>query len=82
MQHQLEHFFARLLTDADFRERFLADPAAVASEAGLSPAECDAAAKLSAEDLRTAARSFAHKRAGKLAASGRAAAGWFRARSR
>ena len=62
MQHQLEAFLARLLTDPRLRERFLADPMAIAEADGLSPDQCRALAAVPAPDLRTAARSFAHKR--------------------
>jgi len=53
---------ARLLTDRALRERFIADPVAVARERGLSPQEADAMAKMPVADLRTAARSYDLKR--------------------
>ena len=54
---------ARLLTDRALRERFVADPAAVAREGGLSPQESEAVAKIPIADLLTAARSYDFKRA-------------------
>jgi hypothetical protein len=62
MQHRLEEFLARLLTDPQLRERFLAAPSAVAEAGGLSTEECRAVAEIVPQDLHTAARSFAHKR--------------------
>jgi len=62
MPDRLEGLLARLLTDRAFRERFVSDPAAVAAQAGLSPEECRAAAKMSVQDVQTAARSFEYKR--------------------
>ena len=62
MQHRLEVFLARLLTDPQLRERFLADPSVAAEAEGLSADECRALAAMAAPDLRTAARSFAYKR--------------------
>jgi hypothetical protein len=63
MQADVEAFLARLLVDPDLRERFLADPERVAAEQGLSPEEARALAATNPDDLRNAARSFAHKRA-------------------
>jgi len=62
MQADVERLLARLFTDHRFRERFLADPAAVAREAGLSPEEVEAVARIPSQDLHTAARSYQHKR--------------------
>jgi hypothetical protein len=62
MQQQLEALLARLLTDRELCERFLADPVAVAGEHGLSPDESRSVATMSAQDLTTAARSFKNKR--------------------
>jgi hypothetical protein len=62
MQVDVERLLARLLTDHTFRERFLADPAGVARQEGLSPEEAGAVARMRAQDLRTAARSYEHKR--------------------
>jgi hypothetical protein len=58
----LESFLAQLYTDAEMRARFLADAAAEARQAGLSPADCAAVLKIDPIQLRLAARSFAHKR--------------------
>ena len=63
MQAEVEAFLARLLVDPDLRERFLADPEPVAAAQGLSAEEARALAAMNADDLRNAARSFAHKRA-------------------
>lgn len=63
MQADVERALARLLTDVAYRERFLADPVAAAREAGLTPEEATAIAAIPVPDLRTAARSYAHKRA-------------------
>jgi hypothetical protein len=62
MQADVERLLARLLTDRALRERFLADPADVAREEGLSPEEAEAVALMPAQDLCTAARSYQHKR--------------------
>jgi hypothetical protein len=62
MQADVERFLARLLTDPGLRERFLADRAGVAKDAGLSPEEADAMARMPSQDLRIAARSYQHKR--------------------
>jgi uncharacterized membrane protein YhaH (DUF805 family) len=62
MQADVERLLARLFTDHRFRERFLADPAAVAREAGLSPVGAEEVARMPAQDLHTAARSYQHKR--------------------
>ena len=64
MQADVEAFLARLLVDPDLRERFLADPERVAGAQGLSPEEARALAATNTDVLRTAARSFANKRAG------------------
>jgi hypothetical protein len=63
MQAEVEAFLARLLVDPALRERFLTDPERVAVAQGLSSEEARALAAMSADDLRNAARSFAHKRA-------------------
>jgi hypothetical protein len=62
MQADVERLLARLLTDGALLERFLADPATVARQEGLSPPEADAVARMPAPGLRAAARSFQHKR--------------------
>ena len=63
MQADVERLMARLMTDRALRERFVADPAAVARESGLSPPETEAIAKIPMADLHTAARSYDFKRA-------------------
>jgi hypothetical protein len=65
MQADVERLMARLLTDRALRERFAADPASVARESGLSPAEAEAIGRLPVADLLTAARSYDFKRAAK-----------------
>ena len=62
MQADIERFLARLLTDRAFRERFVADRINVAQQEGLSRAEAQAMAAMPVQDLRTAARSYQHKR--------------------
>ena len=62
MQDRLERFLARLYTERAFRVAFLADPAAVAADAGLSDEESRAVAAIPPDHLRRAARSYAHKR--------------------
>jgi hypothetical protein len=62
MQADLERLLARLLTDQEFLERFLADPAGVAGDEGLSPEEASAVACLSSQDLRIAAHCYQLKR--------------------
>ena len=66
MQAHLERFLARLLTDGAFRERFLADPVDVARQQGLTAEEAQAVAAMPVQDLRTAARSYQHKRDSKI----------------
>ena len=65
MQADVERLMARLLTERALRERFVADPAAVAREGGLSPQEAEAVGKIPIADLLTAARSYGFKRATK-----------------
>lgn len=62
MPDKLEHFMARLFTDREFRESFLADPAAIGAREGLSTDQCRAVAAMPRQDLHTAARSYTHKR--------------------
>ena len=62
MQDRLERFMARLLTDRAFRDEFLATPQAVGAREGLSEDQCRAVAAMPPRDLRTAARSYEHKR--------------------
>jgi hypothetical protein len=83
MQADVERFLARLLTDPGLRERFLADRAGVANEAGLSPEEAQAMARMPSQDLRTAARSYEHKRDAKVPRRWRNwLINWFRAKGR
>jgi hypothetical protein len=62
MQAEIEGLMARLLTDRALRERFAADPYAVARAHGLSAQESDEIAALPMQDLVTAASSYEHKR--------------------
>jgi hypothetical protein len=62
MQADVERLLARLLTDSGLRERFIADPARVAIDAGLSPEEAEGVARMPVPDVRTAARGYEHKR--------------------
>jgi hypothetical protein len=71
VQADIERFLARLLTDRAFRERFVADRINVAQQEGLSTAEAQAMAAMPVQDLRTAARSYQHKRDAKVARGGR-----------
>jgi len=83
MQADVERLLARLLTDSGFRRRFVADPVSVAREEGLSPEEAQAMARLPTQDLKTAARSYEHKRAPKLKRGARHwLIGWFRTNGR
>jgi hypothetical protein len=77
MQADVERFLARLLTDPRLRERFLADKAQVAREAGLSPEEAQAVAQMQSQDLRAAARSYQHKRDANAPRRRRRWLGWF-----
>jgi hypothetical protein len=67
MQADVEKLMARLLTDRALRERFVADPVAVAQASGLTEEESEAIARMPAQDLLTAARSYDAKRAAKRA---------------
>jgi hypothetical protein len=62
MQDRLERVMARLLSDAEFRRRFRADPRAATAEEGLSSEAITAVTAISLPDLETAARSYAAKR--------------------
>jgi hypothetical protein len=62
---KFEQFLAQLYVDPALRERFLAEPLAEASRAGLSEEQCRALAAIDRVGLNMAARSFAHKRARK-----------------
>ena len=81
MQADVERLMARLMTDPALRERFVADPAAVARDSGLSPPESEAIAKIPVADLHTAARSYAFKRDAKRGPLHPVLA-WWRARLR
>jgi hypothetical protein len=65
MQADIERLLAQLFVDGVLRKRFLLNPAQVAREFGLSPAECEAVAKMSTQDLQVASRSYERKRLGK-----------------
>ena len=83
MQADVERLLARLLTDRGLRERFIADPARVAIDAGLSPEEADDVGRLPVPDLHTAARSYEHKRnARQKAVRGNLLTRWFWPRCR
>lgn len=58
----LEAFLARLYTDQDSLDRFLADPAAEAGRSGLSDTEARSLAQVDRIGMRMAATSFAYKR--------------------
>ena len=71
---RLEAFLARLYVEDDLRERFLAEPRAVALVAGLDAQEAAALADIDKMGLRVAAESFATKRRHKAALAPRP--GW------
>lgn len=58
----LEAFLARLYTDAELRERFLADPEGEARRAGLDDDAASRLAQIDRVGLELAAASFAAKR--------------------
>jgi putative modified peptide len=60
----VEALLARLYSDAHFRQRFLADPRAVALEAGLDSHEAGAMERIDREGLELAADSYERKRDG------------------
>jgi len=63
MSHpRLETFLAELYTDAETRQRFLADPMSAARLAGLNERDVDALARIDRTGLELAARSFESKR--------------------
>ena len=74
----LERFLAKIYVDSDARARFLAAPREETARAGLSPEECEALSSIDRIGLEMAARSFAHKRAGKPSPRGLRA--WLRSR--
>jgi hypothetical protein len=65
MQADVERLLARLLTDRELRERFIADPARIAIAEGLSAEEAGLIARMPEQDLRAAGRSYEHKRQAK-----------------
>ena len=67
MSARFEAFLARIYVDSEARLRFLADPRAAATDAGLSPEEMDAAEKIDRLGLQMAANSFERKRSKKRA---------------
>ena len=67
MSAPVERLLARLYTDERLLRRFLADPAALAREAGLSPEEAAAVTRIDLDDLALAAHGFARKRASRRA---------------
>jgi hypothetical protein len=69
MQADVEALLARLLTDRQLRERFLANPVRVAIAEGLSAEEAEMIARTPAQDLRAAGRSYEHKREAKREAA-------------
>jgi|GEM_PF-4770122 hypothetical protein len=62
MQDDVERLLAQLFVNESLRERFYLDPMQVARQYDLSPAECEAIAKIPQADLRRAARSYERKR--------------------
>ena len=65
MQADVERLLARLLTDRELRERFIADPVRIAIAEGLSAEEAGLIAQMPVQDLRAAGRSYEHKRQAK-----------------
>jgi len=76
MRPEFETFLARLYTDAQLRERFLADPRSEAQRHQMTVEECAALERIDRVGLELSARSFAHKRT--LKASGRRERSWWR----
>jgi hypothetical protein len=62
---RLEALLAELYTDEVARRAFIADPRGVARRAGLDDVEVEAMVGIDRVGLEMAARSFAHKRAGR-----------------
>ena len=58
----VQHFLARLYTDAALRARFLARPYEEARAAGFDEERARELAKIDAEELALAAESFARKK--------------------
>jgi hypothetical protein len=67
MQADVERLLAQLFVDGELRGRFLLGPTQIATEFGLSPAECEALANMPTQDLLAASRSYERKRHGKHA---------------
>jgi hypothetical protein len=61
---RIEAFLARLYVDAEAQARFLADPRAAATAAGLSASDAEALAAIDRVGFTLACRSYAAKRAG------------------
>jgi hypothetical protein len=61
MSPAFEAYLARIYTDREERELFLADPRTRAADLGLSRAECDALAAIDRDGLALAAESFERK---------------------
>ena len=59
---EFEAFLARVYVDADFRSRFIADPAGEAKRAGLSEEETEALERIDRRGLELAADSYHAKR--------------------
>ena len=64
-----EAFLARIYVDAKTRERFLRDPRAEATAAGLTDAEAEALDRIDRVGLALAAHSFEAKRRGRSSSS-------------
>lgn len=62
MPASVQHFLARLYTDADLRARFLARPYEEARAAGFDDERARELQKIDAEELALAAESFARKK--------------------
>jgi hypothetical protein len=60
---RFEHMLARLYTDRDARDRFIASPRGEGKRAGLDDEHVDALAAIDRPGLELAAASFARKRA-------------------
>lgn len=77
MQADVERLLARLLTDRELRERFIADPARIAIAEGVSAEEAEMIARMPVQYLRAAARSYEHKRKAKGAVARRTWFAWW-----
>jgi hypothetical protein len=65
MSPLFEAFLAKIYVDDESRRRFLKNPRAEASRAGLTAAECDALEKIDRTRLELASNSFKLKRDGR-----------------